>query len=228
LVIFALCFTRLRLWRRGWFWAGLGVSSLFSFFFPLFFQYGVDRSTTRLPATALWIWVLVAFPWLWNIGKKARRPGRLMLIGAYGVTVLGGLVIFTASLPAMTSYQFTYFITAKDTYAGALFWDLLPKDAMILDRMPARTVTLFGRAILAGSDIYTQLPQWEALIANPDPIDAAKAGYTHIYLDQDWWQRLTPEQVEAFTGPPCVHLLKKFEEVEQYSLLYDIHECAER
>lgn len=229
LIFFAVGFMRRRLWRRDWFWMGLGIGSLFSFFFPLFFQYGVDRSTTRLPATALWIWVLLAFPWLWNTGKKARLPGRLMLIGAYGVTVLGGLVIFAASLPAMTGYQFTYFITAKDTYAGALFWDRLPKEAIILDRMPERAVTLFGRATLAGSDIYVQLPQWQALVANPDPIAAAKAGYTHIYMNQDWWRSLTPEQVDAFTNQPCVHLLKKFEQQGgQYSLLYDIHECAER
>lgn len=229
LIVFAVGFTRRRLCWRDWFWAGLGIGSLFSFFFPLFFQYGVDRSTTRLPATALWIWVLVAFPWLWNTGKKARLPGRLMFIGAYGVTVLGGLVTFAASLPAMTGYQFTYFITPRDAYAGALFWDHLPKEAIVLDREPSRAVTLLGRATLAGSDIYAPLPQWQALVENPDPIAAAKAGYTHIYLDQAWWQSLTPEQVDAFIDQPCVHLLKKFyQQGEQYWLLYDIHECVER
>jgi hypothetical protein len=73
------------------------------------------------------------------------------------------------------------------------------------------------------------LPQWQALAANPDPLAAAKAGYTHIYLDRAWWQSLTSEQVDAFTDQPCVHLLKNFyQQGEQYWLLYDIHECVER
>ena len=225
----AVVFTRRWIRRRDWFWAGLGISSFFSFFFPVFFRYGVDRSTTRLPATALWIWVLVAIPWLWYIGKKAKLPVRLMLFGAYGIIVLGGLVTFVASLPAMTAYQFTYFITPEDTYAGALYWDRLPKDAMILDQEPSRAVTLFGRATLAGSDIYAPLPEWSALTANLDPVTAAMLGYTHIYIDKNWWQGLTPEQVDSFTDQPCVHLLDKFDQADgQYSLLYDIHECAER
>jgi hypothetical protein len=229
LILYAVGFTRRRLFRQDWFWAGLGIGSLFSFFFPLFFQYGVDRSTTRMPASALWMWVLVAFPWLWNTGKKARLPGRLMIVGAYGITVLGGLVTFAASLPAMTGYQFTYFITPKDTYAGALFWNRLPEGAIVLDLEPSRAVTIFGRATLASSDIYTPLPQWRALVANPDPATAAKLGYTHIYMDQDWWQSLTPELVASFKDQPCVHLLGKFDQSgEQFSLLYDIHECVER
>jgi hypothetical protein len=229
LIVVALGFTRRRLFRRNWFWAGLGIGSFFSFFFPLFFQYGVDRSTTRLPATALWIWVLVAIPWIWHIGKKARLMGRLVIFGAWGVIVLGGLVTFIASLPAMTVYQFTYFLTPKDTYAGAVFWDQLAKNAIILDRVPSRAVTLFGRATLAGADIYEPLPQWRALIAKPDPLEAAKVGYTHIYLNQDWWQSLPPDLVDSFTDQPCVHLLQKFVQADgQFSLLYDIHECVER
>lgn len=229
LIFYAVVFSRWRIFRRDWFWAGLGISSLFSFFFPIFFRYGVDRSTTRLPATALWVWGVLALPWLWGLAKKASLPGRLILSILYAITVLGGLITFAASLPAMFQYQFSYFITPKDTYAGALYWNRLPKDAIVLDQVPSRTVTIFGRATLAGSDIYAPLPEWQALTANLDPIAAAKLGYTHIYIDKTWWLGLTPEQVDSFTDQSCVHLLDKFEQADgQYSLLYDIHECAER
>ena len=41
--------------------------------FPFFIAYGVDRSTTRLPATGLWLWLVICVPLLWRVAIT-RRP----------------------------------------------------------------------------------------------------------------------------------------------------------
>jgi hypothetical protein len=228
LIFFVFNFTRRRFRQQAWFWAGLGIGSLLSFFFPLFFYYGVDRSTTRLPATALWLWVLIAIPMLWAVARDGKIWMRVLLAAGYLVTVLGGVVTFGASLPAIFSPQYSYFIQGVDTYAGAAYWNRLPEDTQVLDSLAERAVTIFGRASRANSDIYTALPEWENLIEQADPVAAARAGYSFIYLDPSWWESLTPEQVRAFTDQSCVKLVEKFfQDDGRYRLLYDIRACNE-
>lgn len=228
LIFLAVKFTRRRLQRQDWFWAGLGLGSFFCFFFPLFFVYGVDRSTTRFVATALWLWVVIAFPGLWASFWKGRRTIRALLATAYLVTIFGGIVMFTVSLPAITHPQFSYFIQSVDTHVGAKYWNRLPESAQVFDALPYRAVVLFGRASRAYSDIYEELPEWRELLDHFDPVLIAHQGYSYIYMDQNWLKKLSPEQMAAFTGPDCVTMVEKFYQDDGGErILYDIRKCKE-
>ena len=228
LVFFIIRFTRRRIQRQDWFLAGLGVGSLLSFFFALFFYYGVDRSTTRMPATALWLWILMAFPTLWAVFRAGNKVIKVLLSAGFFVTITGGVVIFASSLPAILHPQFSDHINGIDTHVGAIYWNQLPEDAQVLDRFPERSVTIFGRASRSYSGIYTPLPIWQELIAQSDPILAAKNGFSYIYMDQNWLKRLTPEQMEAITDQSCVKLVDRFNEKDGgLRILYDIRACKE-
>ena len=228
LIFYVIQFTRRRVKRQDWYWAGLGLGSLLSFFFPLFFYYGVDRSTTRLPATALWLWILIAFPALWAIFRRGKKVLQAFLLTGYLATILGGAVIFAVSLPAIFHPQFSYFIKSVDTHVGAKYWNQLPEGAQVLDRFPYRSVTIFGRASRSYADIYFPLPAWEALVKQTNPVLAAQQGFSYIYMDQNWLNRLTPDQMSSLTDQDCVKLIDRFSDEDSGSrLLYDIRACKE-
>ncbi|HEX9090163.1 MAG TPA: hypothetical protein VF831_01675, partial [Anaerolineales bacterium] len=86
------------------------------------------------------------------------------------------------------------------------YWNRLEPGAQVLDSEPERAVLLFGRASFAAQDVYKRSPVWEALIANPDPTRVASAGYSYVYMDDQWWSRLSP-QVQAAYAQPCVQQL---------------------
>ena len=150
--------------------AGLGFCALFSLLLALFFRYGVERSSTRLPATALWIWALLGFPTAVADIPTASRTYRVLIGGIFTTTVAAGLVIFAVQLTALPAPQITYYINAYDARIGASWWGRLPKDAQVLDKVPYRAVTLFGRPTRSYLDFYHALPDWKTLVAHPEPV----------------------------------------------------------
>jgi hypothetical protein len=214
-----------RLRQGDWLVAGLGVAAWACLIFPLFFQYGVDRSITRLPATTLWLWVLLAFPMLWFAFQKAGKMPRLWSMVGYASLVFGGVVILSIQLTAIPNWQLTYFVQAVDSKMSANFWDRLPPKSQVFDPVAERAVTLFGRAAHAYQSIYIPEEDWMALRDDPDPHQMAQAGYTHIYLDETWWLRWTPEQ-RARLEQPCVdRLAEERWPGDKFRLLIDIHNC---
>jgi hypothetical protein len=96
----------------------------------------------------------------------------------------------------------------------------------VLDRIPERSVTLFGRLIRANSGIYEPLPEYEALLINPDPVDIADAGFDYVYMDKVWWDRLTPAQQVNFEQP-CIDVMDQREQAgkDNYRLLVNVSGC---
>jgi len=95
----------------------------------------------------------------------------------------------------------------------------------VLDSYPERGVTVFGRASRARSWIYTPYPDWQTLIANPDPSLVARAGYSYIYMNPGWMDKLTAQQQATFKQP-CVKLIydNGIPESENRRL-YEVDQC---
>ncbi len=214
-----------QLMRQRWVWSGLAISAVLNLAFPLFIQYGVDRSVTRFPATALWTAILLTFPLLWRSIPKWGWLTRVGMGLGYLSLLVGGIVILVTQLYSIQAVQYSYFIDDLDTRASAKYWNTFPLEAQIIDRLPERSVALFGRAMRAATGIYTLLPEWEAAIADPDPARLLEAGYGWIYVDKTLWNRLTQEQQLRFTEP-CVDVLDEWRSSADYRVLMDLRACA--
>ncbi|MBN2257109.1 MAG: hypothetical protein JW704_04710 [Anaerolineaceae bacterium] len=179
--------------RGAWLPASLGIGGALLILFPFFVAYGVDRSTTRLPATGLWLWLAILTPLLWQMMKTRGRIFRDMLIVFYFVTVFGAVNIFSVQMTTMPNPQNSYFINPADARFARSYYNKFPSDIQILDRIPYRAVTIFGRAVKAYESVYDPLPGWPALIENPDPEMVYAAGFQYIYMDEIWWATVPQE-----------------------------------
>lgn len=215
--------------RRGsWLQAGFGFAALASMLFALFFQYGLDRSSTRLPGTALWLWVVLAFPLVWWLSHKSSKwmQGALML--CFGALVLEGVVTFAIQMTTAVQPQTTYFIDNVDVAFSRVFWNKLEPTAQVLDHIQYRAVTVFGRPATANQSIFETLPAWDALIKTPDPAKVAQAGYTYIYMDDPWWRSLSSQTQKLF-DQPCVKVTSEKQDPasprQDYRILWDVRGC---
>ena len=228
LLFVPVIFTRFKkeLIHKDWFLPGLSISVILSLVFPLLFQYEVDRSITRMPATALWTSLLLGFPILWMALPHLKTIFRVVLAIGYVMIILGGMVIFESQLNSIRHQELTYYIENIDASYAVDHWNKLPEGAQVLDRLPERSVTIFGRISRANSGIYDPLPEWEALIAHPDPIQIAAAGYDYIYMDKVWWENLTHAQRVNFEQP-CIDVVdeRKQNDGADYRLLINVSAC---
>ncbi len=207
LIIIPLVFIKFRkkLLRHDLFTTGLTASVAFSLVFPFFFQYEVDRSLTRMPATGLWTVLVLGFPILWFVLKRKSFFKQIGAVLVYVSIVLAGIVIFRVQLNSLGTAQYTYYIDGLDARYAVDYWNKFPQGTQILDRVAERSVTLFGRITRASSGIYEPLPDWKALISDPEPHRVAAAGYDYIYMDNFWWRDLTAAQQDYF-HQPCIDI----------------------
>jgi hypothetical protein len=185
---------------------GLTAGAVLIAAFPVFFRYGLDFDITRLVGAALWLSYALSFPLLWRWIVNARQSFRLLAGLGYGVAVYAGVVMLAVELIAIPAPQITYYIKNKEGKFARVYWNRLDKNAQILDSLPERAVALFGRASFAAGDVYKHSPVWEELIANPDPVKVATAGYSYVYMDDQWWQSLS-SQMQAAYNQPCVSII---------------------
>ena len=212
--------------HKDWFLPSLSISVILSLIFPLIFQYEVDRSITRMPATALWTSLVLGFPILWMVFLHLKTIARLGLVIGYIMVVLGGMVIFQSQLSFISTVELSYYIDDLDGSYAVDYWDKLPEGTQVLDRVPERSVAIFGRITRANSGIYDPLPEWEALIANPDPTQIAAAGYEYVYMDKVWWENLTHSQRENFEQS-CIDIVdeRRQNDGTDYRLLVNVSAC---
>lgn len=202
----ALIYWLKRLRRSDHLPQALAAGSVLSLLFPVFFRYGLDFDITRLVGAALWLSFALAFPvvWLWLL--SACSGFRILAGVGYGVAVFAGLVMLSVELIAIPMPQTTYYLKFREGDFAKQYWNRLEQNAQILDYYPERAVLLFGRASFAATDVYDRSPIWEALIASPDPASVASSGYSYVYMDENWWQKLSPQIQTAYTQT-CVQLV---------------------
>jgi hypothetical protein len=177
--------------RGAWMPASLGIGGLLLILFPFFVTYGVDRSTTRLPATGLWLWLVLCAPLLWRLAINRGKWIRNLVMIFFGLSIFGSLIIFGIQLTTMPNPQNTYFINPADARFAKMYYDQFPEGTQILDWKPFRAVTIFGRAVRAYESIYDPLPGWPDLIEDPTPEKVLEAGYQYIYMDDEWWKDIS-------------------------------------
>jgi hypothetical protein len=202
------------------------LAALAGFVLPLFVRYGVERDISRLTGSALFIWLILGFPYLWLAWKSGQMSLRLLSgVGSF-ILVLGGITLFSVQLIAISRPQLTYFIDETDALMSQKYWNRLEEGAQVLDFTAVRAVTLFGRAGgRAFRDYFTPLPEREALLAELDPLKIRQAGYSYFYLDRHDWQRLSSEEKQALQQP-CVQRLESLApEGKDFRWLLDVRAC---
>jgi len=211
--------------RYRWVVAGLGLAAVISFLLPAFLRYGVERSSTRLPATALWIWIVLGWPVIWVMFKQATTRQRYAIGLGYGITILSGAVLLIISLTSITAPQLTFFADSNDAQLSNTQWNRLPKGVQVFDRIPERAVSLFGTPTKAYLDFYHPLPEWSKLVENPNPVDIARQGYSFIYIDDDWWWEMDQGTRDLFYQT-CVSLYKEYYPKDgDFRWLVDVRDC---
>lgn len=219
--------------RRGW-WvvSALGLGAGLSFGLSLFAQYGMERDISRLTGSALFIWLLIGFPLAWLAVQKYASMQKsvlalqTLLVAGYGVVLLAGVVILSVQLIAISHPQLSYFIQENDAQFAKSDWNRLAPGAQVLDRVPYRAVTVFGRG---GGNAYLTTyeprPEWEKLVNEIDPRKAAQAGYAYIYIDRTWWNGLDPQIREAFQLSCVKKMAEQKRDNGDFRWLLDIRTC---
>jgi hypothetical protein len=141
------------------------------------------------------------------------------------VAIFAGLVMLAVQLIAIPVVQTTYYLQYQESDFSKPYWNRLEKSAQILDAVPERAVLLFGRPSFAAEDVYQRSPKWQALIANPDPVSVASAGYSYVYMDDLWWKTLSTQTQNAYSQP-CVNLVAEMKLAgSQDRKLYRVGTC---
>ena len=214
--------------RRGnWMIAALGAAALMGFLLPMVLEYtGRDRDITHMSGAAVFLWLILGFPLAWFAVRRGRLWVRILLGISYFILVFDGLVLFAFQILAIQRPQLTTFVLEPDVQLSRTFWNRLDEGAQVLDNLPHRAITLFGRGGgQAYRDFFMPLEAWEDLIANPDPAQIARSGYSYVYFDSEWWTKLTREQRQLYKQP-CVRPVEVFvyEGIDTRRLL-DVSQC---
>ena len=84
-------------------------------------------------------------------------------------------------------------------------WGRFPQEAKIFDPGFWRAVTVTGMFTRAGSWVGRPYPEWEHLYEQPSLEALLAAGYRFVYVDETWWQSLSP-QSRGELESPCVQV----------------------
>jgi hypothetical protein len=208
--------------------AGLSIMAVVAFVFPLFFRLAErGRDLSRLTDASLFIWLVLAIPYLWNLAQYGNKYVHFLVWASFGIVSLSGVALLPPQFVAIARPQPSYFVQEPDVLMSRSYWNKLDEGAQILDiSYPYRPPTLFGRS--AGRSfisVYVPMPVFRTLRENPDPFQVAKAGYTHFYIDRDTWRSLSTELRQALQEP-CVKLVaEKKTALGDFRRLYDLRAC---
>jgi hypothetical protein len=174
-------------------------------------------ATPRLLDGLLFACTLYAVPlfWIWARKKSDAWRGALVVGGL--ITIFAGLMLFGIQLISIQKPVTTTFISDLDVKVTNKYWNTLKPGSLVLDPSMYQGPTIFGRATDSSVTWYVPKPEWQALLANPDPHQIRAQGYDYFYFGIDYWSQLTPQQ-QAALQQSCV---KKLFEVDGIHSLTD-------
>jgi hypothetical protein len=173
--------------------------------------------------------LLYAVPLLWHWSKNRGDGWKVALIAGALVSMLSGFVLFGTELVAIQKPVYGPFLTELDAKVAAQYWNKLEPDALIFDSYPPRTPVIFGRFTLSSETWYLINPEWYNLRDHMDPFRARAEGFDYVYLDAEYWTRLTAEQKNALSDS-CVKVVTEVDgytesKTRDFRRLLDIRAC---
>ncbi len=205
------------------------VAGGLSLFMP-WFRYSGNAgptATTRLYGMFTDICLIYAVPLSWRLLSGSGRGAKMLVVGTGIAATLGGVALFSTQLIAVPSPVASYFLSSLDAQMTRNHWDALPPQAMVFDVDPYRSVTIFGRLVDSSVGLYELTPEYEQLIARPDPGRIHAAGFDYLYADREYW-----EAHAELSAAECVRLVDEVVDIyadtgEQgdYRRLVDLRAC---
>lgn len=208
--------------------AGLSGMALVSFCAPLVLRFVErERDITRLTGSALTIWAVLGLPYAWLAFRRGGDWTRWAIGFGYLAAVMGGVGLFPEQLTAMLKPQPSYYIQEADLWMSRDYWDQLEAGVWVLDpAIPYRPAALFGRTTgPAYQSVYIIEPAFRALLDDLTPAAAARSGYGYLYIEREYWSKMTPEQRQLYQRD-CVHLVSERKAAGgDFRRLYEIRDC---
>jgi hypothetical protein len=179
---------------------------------PFFLRYDFyDWNLQRLLTYASWTLVVILAPLL---GERLRAGGRarawavvaVVSIGFQGLVALGVIV---EGSHVRDRVDRAFFRVGPLDERMMRYGPALPKDALLLDSAPClknsacRAALLFGRYAVCSDDrLRFEEPGavYREARADPRPETLRRLGYTHVYLDDEWLDAMSPEARARFAG----------------------------
>ena len=213
---------------KRWFEASFILASLLSLGVSLFVVTGGTvgiSTTTRFYESPLRMLKIYAVPLLFFWLQRKRLFTKTLSWSLAGISILGGVVLFGVESIAVQRPVFADFIKQPDVTVFQQYWNKLEPGALVFDPEPNRAVTVFGRLTDSSLSWFETKPEWEALVANPDPYSARAQGYSYLYFDQAYWDSLSPAAQSALSSK-CVILMTEVDTLHGDSRrLLDIRTC---
>lgn len=201
-------------------WAGSIIPSLLIVFFDYTGNAG-PTAISRMVAHFGLVIKIYAVPllWLWAINRSDEVKTGLLAWAA--ATVFSGVALFGIQLQAMPNPIYAEYMDAMDAKMFQKYWNTIPQNSMIFDTNYLRGITVTGRPAIAAINFGRTLPEWDALVANPNFSQLKAAGYDYIYYDQKFGQKYS-----ELVNQPCVELLGEEKDQAQYRRLIRISSCT--
>jgi hypothetical protein len=203
---------------------GGGLLSLAAVFLRYQGSGGIS-ATTRLFNPFLNVCKIYALPLAWIWLQRRGQWERVMAAGLGMAGALGGVVFLAIELVAIQQPVYSSFIGPLDAAMAQKYWNHLPPGALIFDPMPNRAPTVFGRPTDSSPDWFSTKPEWEALVAHPSLGKLRNFGFDYLYIDKNYWERLSPEVQRDLTAP-CAEILGEVSDRQgDFRRLVDIQAC---
>lgn len=210
------------------FLGALIISTWVGFSVPILIGYKADRDITRLMAYALQTWLILFVLMLWDLAPRLNTTLRsVFALGAAGM-IFGGLIITGSALTAATQGVLPYQFISLDAQASSEWWDELPQDSEVFDPATWRSAALFGRLNRTSytANVFAVSDETKALRSTPSVDSVLSAGYSYMYVDENWWEAF-PEASRSSLSQPCVRVLSKHEDSSsgKFRMLLDLNAC---
>ena len=225
-------------WITFWSWkkfragdvflGALIISTWIGFTAPIIIGYKADRDITRLMAYALQAWLILFVIMFWDLSPRLSTAWRSVFAVGAALMIFGGLIITGSALTAAAQGVLPYQFISLDAQASSEWWDELPQDSEVFDPATWRSAALFGRLNRTSytANVFAVSDETKALRSTPSVESVLNAGYSYIYLDENWWEAF-PEESRTSLSQPCVRVLNKYEDSSsgKFRMLLDLSAC---
>ncbi len=184
------------------------------------------RNTTRLYLfIGLCMLYFVPLAWRWVSHRKFVYQ---LLLGVISASMLtGGLVFFAIQLAAVRTPVTSTFLKPMDVRMMESYWNQLEEHSLVFDTRVSRSATIFGRASNSYDTWYAAKPEWIKLEEDPYLDELIDAGYSYLYMDEEYWNQLSIP-VQTSLSNDCMVMISELDHprTTDYRKLYDIRSCA--